>query len=232
MTSRRCALSLKTALATALSTAVVAAALVGCSSSSGSSSSDQGAAASALASAAVTGAPSEAASAASAPAASNGVADPSIPFVNTDCAVGEPVPSAEPPAGGTTFGSVNVLIADTGVPTISIGADAQSATELGIEDLVEGTGPAVMAGDTLTVNYCGVGMQSRQMFDSSWTRGEPISFPLDGLIQGWIQGLPGMKVGGQRLLVIPGDLGYGPQGQGTILPNETLVFVVELVSIP
>ena len=90
----------------------------------------------------------------------------------------------------------------------------------------------VLAGDTLTVNYCGVGMQSRQMFDSSWTRGEPISFPLDGLIQGWIQGLPGMKVGGQRLLVIPGDLGYGPQGQGTILPNETLVFVVELVSIP
>jgi peptidylprolyl isomerase len=232
MTSRRRALSLKTALTTFLSTAVVAAALVGCSSSSGSSSSDQSAAASALASAAVTGAPSEAAPASSAPAASNGVTDPSIPFVTTDCAVGEPVPSAEAPAGGTTFGSVNVLIADTGVPTIAIGADAQNATELGIEDLVEGTGPAVMAGDTLTVNYCGVGMQSRQMFDSSWTRGEPISFPLDGLIQGWIQGLPGMKVGGQRLLVIPGDLGYGPQGQGTILPNETLVFVVELVSIP
>lgn len=232
MTSRRSALSLKIALTSALSTAVVAAALAGCSSSSGSSSSDQGAAASALASAAVTGVPSQAAPASSAPAASNGVTDPSIPFVTTDCAVGEPVPSAEPPAGGTTFGSVNVSIADTGVPTISIGADALNATELGNEDLVEGTGPAVMAGDTLTVNYCGVGMQSRQMFDSSWTRGEPISFPLDGLIQGWIQGLPGMKVGGQRLLVIPGDLGYGPQGQGTILPNETLVFVVELVSIP
>lgn len=232
MTSRRSALSLKIALTSVLSTAVVAAALAGCSSSSGSSSSDQGAAASALASAAVTGVPSQAAPASSAPAASNGVTDPSIPFVTTDCAVGEPVPSAEPPAGGTTFGSVNVSIADTGVPTISIGADALNATGLGNEDLVEGTGPAVMAGDTLTVNYCGVGMQSRQMFDSSWTRGEPISFPLDGLIQGWIQGLPGMKVGGQRLLVIPGDLGYGPQGQGTILPNETLVFVVELVSIP
>ena len=101
-----------------------------------------------------------------------------------------------------------------------------------VAHVVEGDGAAVMAGDTLTVNYCGIGLQSRQMFDSSWTRGEPISFPLDGLIQGWIQGLPGMKVGGQRLLVIPGDLGYGPQGQGTILPNETLVFVVQLVSIP
>ena len=232
MTSRRHTIPLKTALITALSTAVLVAGLAGCSSSSGSSSSDQSAAASALASAAVTGAPSEAVPAASAPAASNGVTDPSIPFVTTDCALGEPVPSAEPLAGGTTFGSVTVAVADTGVPTVSIGADAQNATELGIEDLVEGTGPAVMAGDTLTVNYCGVGMQSRQMFDSSWTRGEPISFPLDGLIQGWIQGLPGMKVGGQRLLVIPGDLGYGPQGQGTILPNETLVFVVELVSIP
>jgi peptidylprolyl isomerase len=219
MTSRR--------IAMALGTAVLAAGLAGCSSSS-----DQGAAASALASAAVTAAPSAAAPSSPDAAAASGVTDPSIPFVTTDCAVGEPVPSAEPPAGGTAFGSVNVAIADTGVPTVSIGADAQNATELGINDLVEGTGAAVMAGDTLTVNYCGIGMQSRTMFDSSWTRGEPISFPLDGLIQGWIQGLPGMKVGGQRLLVIPGDLGYGPQGQGTILPNETLVFVVELVSIP
>ena len=162
----------------------------------------------------------------------SGVTDPTIPFVTTDCALGEPVPATEPPAGSTAFGSINVVIADTGVPTVSIGADAVNATELGISDLVEGDGAAVMAGDTLTVNYCGIGLQSRQMFDSSWTRGEPISFPLDGLIQGWIQGLPGMKVGGQRLLVIPGDLGYGPQGQGTILPNETLVFVVQLVSIP
>ena len=219
MTSRR--------LAIALGAALLATGLAACSSSN-----DQGAAASALASAAVTSGPS-AAPASSAPALpTSGVTDPTIPFVTTDCALGEPVAATEPPAGSTAFGSINVAIADTGVPTVSIGADAQNATELGISDLAEGTGAAVMAGDTLTVNYCGIGLQSRQMFDSSWTRGEPISFPLDGLIQGWIQGLPGMKVGGQRLLVIPGDLGYGPQGQGTILPNETLVFVVQLVSIP
>jgi peptidylprolyl isomerase len=219
MTSRR--------LAIALGAALLATGLAACSSSN-----DEGAAASALASAAVTAGPS-AAPASSAPALpTSGVTDPSIPFVTTDCALGEPVAATEPPAGSTAFGSINVAIADTGVPTVSIGADAQNATELGISDLAEGTGAAVMAGDTLTVNYCGIGLQSRQMFDSSWTRGEPISFPLDGLIQGWIQGLPGMKVGGQRLLVIPGDLGYGPQGQGTILPNETLVFVVQLVSIP
>ncbi|CAB4934848.1 unannotated protein [freshwater metagenome] len=219
MTSRR--------LAIALGAALLATGLAACSSSN-----DEGAAASALASAAVTAGPS-AAPASSAPALpTSGVTDPTIPFVTTDCALGEPVAATEPPAGSTAFGSVNVAIADTGVPTVSIGADAQNATELGISDLAEGTGAAVMAGDTLTVNYCGIGLQSRQMFDSSWTRGEPISFPLDGLIQGWIQGLPGMKVGGQRLLVIPGDLGYGPQGQGTILPNETLVFVVQLVSIP
>ena len=219
MTSRR--------LAIALGAALLATGLAACSSSN-----DEGAAASALASAAVTAGPS-AAPASSAPALpTSGVTDPTIPFVTTDCALGEPVAATEPPAGSTAFGSINVAIAVTGVPTVSIGADAQNATELGISDLAEGTGAAVMAGDTLTVNYCGIGLQSRQMFDSSWTRGEPISFPLDGLIQGWIQGLPGMKVGGQRLLVIPGDLGYGPQGQGTILPNETLVFVVQLVSIP
>ena len=219
MTSRR--------LAIALGAALLATGLAACSSSN-----DQGAAASALASAAVTSGPS-AAPASSAPALpTSGVTDPTIPFVTTDCALGEPVAATEPPAGSTAFGSINVAIADTGVPTVSIGADAQNATELGISDLAEGTGAAVMAGDTLTVNYCGIGLQSRQMFDSSWTRGEPISFPLDGLIQGWIQGLPGMKVGGQRLLVIPGDLGYGPQGHGTILPNETLVFVLQLVSSP
>ena len=223
MTSRR----LATAIAASLGATLLATGLAACTSSN-----DAGAAASALASAAVTAGPSEAPASVAPAQPVSGVTDPTIPFVTTDCALGEPVPATEPPAGSTAFGSINVVIADTGVPTVSIGADAVNATELGISDLVEGDGAAVMAGDTLTVNYCGIGLQSRQMFDSSWTRGEPISFPLDGLIQGWIQGLPGMKVGGQRLLVIPGDLGYGPQGQGTILPNETLVFVVQLVSIP
>ncbi len=98
-------------------------------------------------------------------------------------------------------------------------------------DITVGTGAAAKAGDTLTVNYCGVGLGTKAVFDSSWTRGEPATFPLDGLIPGWQEGLPGMQVGGQRLLVIPSELGYGEQGTQGIPPNETLVFVVQLESI-
>ena len=85
--------------------------------------------------------------------------------------------------------------------------------------------------DTVTVNYCGVGLGGKTVFDSSWTRGQPATFPLNQLIPGWQQGIPGMKVGGQRLLVIPGSLGYGDQGTQGIAPNETLVFVIQLESI-
>ena len=73
------------------------------------------------------------------------------------------------------------------------------------------------------------------MFDSSWARGAPAAFPLDpgGLIQGWIDGLPGMKVGGERLLLIPGALAYGPNppsGSG-IEPDETLIFIVQVTAV-
>jgi peptidylprolyl isomerase len=88
-----------------------------------------------------------------------------------------------------------------------------------------------VAGDSLTVDYCGVGLGGRTLFDSSYSRGEPATFPLDGVIAGWQQGLVGMKVGGQRLLVIPAALGYGDQGNQGIAPGETLVFVVQLQSI-
>ncbi|MCX6405223.1 MAG: FKBP-type peptidyl-prolyl cis-trans isomerase [Actinobacteria bacterium] len=74
-------------------------------------------------------------------------------------------------------------------------------------------------------------MNTKAKFDSSWDRGEPATFPISGVIQGWQQGLQGMKVGGRRLLIIPGDLGYGPAGQGSIEPNETLVFVVDLTAV-
>ena len=71
-----------------------------------------------------------------------------------------------------------------------------------------------------------------QVVESSWDRGQTATFPLSGAIAGWQQGIPGMKEGGRRLLVIPPDLGYGAQGSGgAIGPNETLVFVVDLVSV-
>lgn len=102
-------------------------------------------------------------------------------------------------------------------------------TELYTEDLVVGDGPEVPAGATVTVEYVGV-LTDGTEFDSSWSRTEPATFSLDGVIQGWTDGIPGMRVGGRRLLVIPGDLAYGETGSPPdIGPNETLVFVVDLV---
>jgi peptidylprolyl isomerase len=92
----------------------------------------------------------------------------------------------------------------------------------------------VKAGQTATVDYVGVSFSTGQEFDASWDRGEPFPFPLGGgqVIQGWDQGVEGMKVGGRRELVIPPDLGYGPQGSPpAIAPNETLVFVIDLKKI-
>ncbi len=119
-------------------------------------------------------------------------------------------------------------------PTIGIAKGAGNVTHLIVKDIVAGTGAAVQATDNVTVNYVGIGALSRKQFDASWDAKTTASFPLSGVILGWQQGLVGMKVGGRRLLVIPGSLAYGanpPAGSG-IAPNETLIFVVDLVSIP
>ena len=103
-------------------------------------------------------------------------------------------------------------------------------TKLVAEDLKPGTGAVVSVEQTLSVNYIGVSCSTGKIFDSSYESGEPVSFPLNGVIQGWQQGLPGMKVGGQRLLGIPPELGYEDQGSGSdIAPDETLWFVVEVL---
>jgi len=105
--------------------------------------------------------------------------------------------------------------------------------ELVITDEVEGSGDEVTAGATVTAHYVGVSASTGAQFDASWDRGAPISFPLNGVIQGWSEGLVGMKVGGRRTLVIPGEMAYGsnpPPGAG-IAPNETLVFTVDLVDV-
>jgi len=112
-----------------------------------------------------------------------------------------------------------------------------SATEpvidLIITDEVVGSGDEVTVGATVTAHYVGVSASTGSQFDASWDRGAPISFPLNGVIQGWSEGLLGMKVGGRRTLVIPGEMAYGsnpPPGAG-IAPNETLVFTVDLVDV-
>jgi len=110
-------------------------------------------------------------------------------------------------------------------------------TELIIEDLVVGSGSPVDVGDFLIMDYVGVSYSTGLQFDASWDRGSPFPFDLGAgrVIQGWDQGIVGMAVGGRRSLTIPPDLAYGENGSGSgsIGPNETLVFVVDLLaSVP
>jgi peptidylprolyl isomerase len=112
--------------------------------------------------------------------------------------------------------------------------DGEPPKELEIEDITEGEGTEAAAGDTLTMQYVGVNYSNGEEFDSSWESGEPFSFQLGAgsVIPGWDQGIAGMKVGGRRQLIIPPDLGYGAQGSPPdIGPNETLVFIVDLLDV-
>ena len=105
-----------------------------------------------------------------------------------------------------------------------------TASGLQIQVLTPGSGPSPKATDKVKVHYTGTLIDGTK-FDSSIDRGEPITFPLDGVIKGWGEGLQLMKVGEKARLVIPPSLGYGPQGTGPIPPNATLVFDVQLLSI-
>jgi peptidylprolyl isomerase len=147
--------------------------------------------------------------------------------------VAAPVPVC--PAGSpsdTTYECQGVTVtgAKDAEPTIALADGFAPVAELEVADVYVGEGDAVAPGATVTVNYVGVGQQSGQVFDSSWQRGEPATVPLDGVIQGWSQGLVGMQPGGRRMLIIPAELAYGDTGAGAdIAPGETLVFVVDLI---
>lgn len=107
-------------------------------------------------------------------------------------------------------------------------------TELVIEDLIEGDGAAATAGDTVSTHYVGVAFSTGEEFDSSWNRGTPLDFRVGvgQVIQGWDQGLLGMKVGGRRRLEIPSSMAYGDGGAGgAIAPGESLIFVVDLLGV-
>lgn len=106
--------------------------------------------------------------------------------------------------------------------------------QLEIKDLEEGSGAEAKAGDEVTVQYVGVNYKNGEEFDASWDRGEPFTFPLGAgmVIKGWDQGIEGMKVGGRRELIIPPNLAYGPAGSPPAIgPNETLIFVVDLLAV-
>ncbi|GAA2982308.1 FKBP-type peptidyl-prolyl cis-trans isomerase [Actinokineospora diospyrosa] len=147
-------------------------------------------------------------------------------------------PSATQPQGGggqeCSVDDVLVEGAAGSKPKITIPPACGAPKGLQSKDLIEGTGPDVKAGVTLDTHYVLVAWSDKQQKDSSWDRGEP--YPLENVgkaqvIDGWNEGLLGMKQGGRRLLIVPPEKGYGAQGNSGIVPNETLVFVIDAVKV-
>ncbi len=103
-------------------------------------------------------------------------------------------------------------------------------TTLVKQDVIVGNGAQVLPTSTVTVHYTLMAWSTGEVVETSWAA-TPATFPLNGVIVGWQEGMPGMKIGGRRLLVIPPELGYGATGSGPIKPNETLIFVIDLLSI-
>lgn len=118
-------------------------------------------------------------------------------------------------------------------PEIEFPGDNPPA-ELVVEDIEIGDGPEATPGSVISAHYVGVAWSTGEEFDSSWNRGQPLSFQvgIGQVIQGWDQGLLGMKAGGRRKITIPPHLGYGDRGAGNaIAPGETLIFVVDLEGV-
>jgi peptidylprolyl isomerase len=109
--------------------------------------------------------------------------------------------------------------------------EGPAPTELATSDIEVGDGAEATPGARVTVHYVGVDFETGEEFDSSWNRGESIEFPLNGLVRGWQEGIPGMKVGGRRQLVCPPEWAYGPAGGGHRLSGRTLVFVIDLLGV-
>ncbi len=132
----------------------------------------------------------------------------------------------------STSGTLPEVADDKGSkPTIAAPVGNPPST-LQSKDIFEGNGKEAVATSVLEVHYTLMAWSSGTLVESSWDSGQTATFPLSGVIAGWQQGIPGMKEGGRRLLVIPPDLGYGSQGAGgAIGPNETLIFVVDLVKV-
>ena len=115
------------------------------------------------------------------------------------------------------------------VPTISK-PEGSAPTELTTKDIIVGTGAEVLATSTLTVHYTLMAWSTGKIIESSWS-GQPATFPLAGVVEGWQKGLPGSKEGGRRLLILPPSMGYGAAGSGPIGPNETLIFAVDIIGV-
>jgi peptidylprolyl isomerase len=140
----------------------------------------------------------------------------------------------QPEATETSPSAQREALKDTNTRPVIPRPSGSPPRRLQKEDLVRGKGRAAKPGDTLTVHYAGVTFSTGEEFDASWNSGQPFQFPLGAgqVIQGWDKGLVGMKRGGRRMLTIPPELAYGPAGSPPAIgPNETLVFVVDLLAI-
>jgi peptidylprolyl isomerase len=137
----------------------------------------------------------------------------------------------EPAAAGATTG-ISTDLAEA--PAVA-GSDAPPPTELVIDDVVVGTGAEAVEGSSVALKYVGAFYESGEEFDSSWSRGAdetlPVTLGEGRVIPGFEQAVYGMQEGGRRSVTIPSELGYGPNGQGPIPGDATLVFVLDLVSV-
>lgn len=124
------------------------------------------------------------------------------------------------------------MLTNGGSSKPSASPSPSQASGLGIKDTTVGTGAEAVSGKSVTVNYTGK-LTNGTVFDSSYSRNQPFTFTLGAgqVIKGWDEGVAGMKVGGTRELTIPPSLGYGSQATGSIPPNSTLIFTVQLVSV-
>ena len=129
----------------------------------------------------------------------------------------------------TTGGLPEVSNNAGATPTISK-PQGNPPSVLTTKDVIVGTGAEVLPSSTLTVHYVLMTWSDGKLIESSWG-GQPATFPLAQVVEGWQKGLPGAKVGGRRLLVIPPDMGYGAAGAGPIKPNETLIFAVDIIAV-
>ena len=123
---------------------------------------------------------------------------------------------------------------DNTKPEVPVPVGETPSYQLELEDITVGDGDEAVAGKVVEVHYVGVSWKNGEQFDASWDRGDTFKFGLGRgqVIAGWDQGVAGMKVGGRRLITIPPILGYGKRGAGGVIgPDETLVFVVDLVGV-
>lgn len=146
-----------------------------------------------------------------------------------DDSAAEPTTQAGPLPTETSADPTN-----RGKPVVTV-PKGPAPQELEVNDLIEGTGQEVKPGDRLTLNYVGVGYNSGEEFDSTWSQGGVyFNFTVGAgeVIPGWEQGVEGMKSGGRREIIIPSKLAYGEAGRPPAIgPNEPLIFVIDLLAI-